>query len=187
MSDILSDINDALTKTLYDFITVLREPTPLKITHVVRTDENGCIGGGLDSPDPHTLWECPMSQEAWVHRIHIMSPQYPPADPCMTGQMVCYGSTAHETIFFLPEWQNHQICPAERIQEGSKASPHLNSGEKMWLVGDQLPPHCTFIFQFQIVLVAGISGYTPLHLSPTRVTREEGYNGYQPGTTTLEP
>lgn len=192
MSDLLanaSELIDTLAgfqKCLYDFITVLREPTPVKITHVVHSDDLGCIGGGLDSPDPHTLYECPMSQEAWLHRIFIMSPNYPPYSPLTDGEMLCFGSTAHEVIFYLPERFTDQVVPSQCIQEGSRSSPHLNSGERVLVVGDQLPPNTPFIFHFQIVLVSGISGYTPRQFSPTRVRREV-FDGYQPGTTLAEP
>lgn len=147
-----------------ELITTLRTPTPLKVSKTFLVDVNGCIGHGLDTPDPEELYRCPMSAEAWVHRISITVPNHGPAQPLTAGEIMCYGSTAGEVIFFLP--YHGDIAPIQII-EGRLSAPHLNAGELMYIVGDQLTPGISIRIDLQIVLNQGVSEYTPRKMSPT--------------------
>lgn len=153
-----------------EVITILRQQTPVKVSHVFVVDDHGCIGAGLDTPDPHTLYECPMSAEATIHRLTVWCAEYSPSNPLNSGQILCTGSTAGEIIFYLPmEPDQTQIAPMQPILEGSQSAPHLNGGERMLLVGDQLPPKAHIRIDLQLLLNMGASQYTPRSNAPTNL------------------
>jgi hypothetical protein len=153
-----------------DLLTILRTPTPVKISKVLTVDSSGCIGGGLDTPDPVELYRCPMSHEAWLNRITITSPEHHPTTPLTTGEAYIIGSTSGEIILFLPI--NGNVAPVQ-APEGRLSAPHLNPGEVVAVVGDQLPVGNHLRFDFQIMLVTGISEYTPKTFAPDIIQTDE--------------
>jgi hypothetical protein len=171
MSTVFSQVMTAITNLILpvqkELITVLRTPTPIKVAQVFTADLNGCIGGGLDTPNPVAIYTAPLSTEAWIHRIAITCPDHGPASPLTTGQALCMGSTAGEIIFFLP---NHGDIAPLQIVEGHMSAPHLNPGETAGLVADQLPAGTHLRIDMQIVLTAGMSDFTPRTNSPTDLT-----------------
>jgi len=163
--NLIQDAVESLGKVLFrqqkDLITHLRQPTPINPTFVVQADANGVIGGGFNPtvlPSPVTLFQCPMSHEAWVNRISIRSPGRTPTSPLTQGQVLVTGTTTDEVIFFLP--LAGQVAPV-LITEGRLSAAQLNPGEKMILIADGLPANTALRFDFQIVLVTGVSEYTP--------------------------
>lgn len=166
MSDPISDaltslgnfIGNIFVRNTRELITVLRQPTPLNITTAVTANAAGVIGGGLTTPDPVTLFQCPMSHEAWINRIAISSPSAKPNAPLVTGQAMCIGSTAGEMIFFLPIAGT--VAPI-LITEGRLSAAQLNEGERMLFSADTLPANTTLKIDLQIVLVTGVSVDTP--------------------------
>lgn len=164
--EMLQAISNLILPTQRELITIMRTPTPIKVSRTFTTDANGCIGHGLDTPDPVELYRCPMSAEAWLHRISITVPDYGPAQPLDTGELVCVGSTAGEILFFLP--YHGDIAPIQ-IVEGHLSAPHLNNGEVAGIVGDQMPPNITLRMDLQIVLTQGLTDYTPRTNSPTNL------------------
>lgn len=173
MSDIIKEAVNAIgnlifgtNKQLETVITMLKSPTPIKVTQNFLVDPSGCIGGGLSSPDPKVLYACPMSAEAWIHRISITVPDYGPSEPLTQGQLMCTGSTAGEVLFFLP--YHGDVAPIQ-IVEGISSAPHLNNGERALIVGDQLPVGIHLRIDLQITIVIGVSTYTPREASPTNL------------------
>lgn len=164
LQEAIQAITNLILPTNKELITLLRTPTPVKITRSFAVDANGLIGGGLAAPDPRFLYTCPISSEAWLHRITVTAPTYGPANPLKTGQIVCLGSTAGETIFFLPV--GGSIAPVQ-IVEGRQSAPHLNPGETVGLVGDTLPASISLRVDLQIILVQGITEFTPNTTSAT--------------------
>lgn len=146
-----------------EVITILQVPTPIKIIQTVTTLSDGCIGSGVDDPSlPETIWECPMSHEAWIHRILITSSAYTAANPLDTGQILLFGSTG-EMIAWSPQpGSENNVIPITASIEGRFSAPHLSPGERLYVVGDQLPPNVQIRFDLQINLVAGISPDTPI-------------------------
>lgn len=159
-------ISNLLVGSNKELITLLRTPSPIKVTKTITVDPSGCIGGGFDQPNPVDLYRCPMSAEAWLHIISITVPDYGPAQPLEQGQILCSGTTAGEPIFFLP--LRGDVAPIQ-MKEGRLSAPHLNNGEAAVLVGDQLPPGISMRFDLQVVLVTGLSQYTPRISSPSNL------------------
>jgi hypothetical protein len=157
-------------KQLETVITMLKTPTPIKVTQNLLVDPSGCIGGGLSSPDPKLLYACPSSAEAWLHRITITAPDYGPAAPLTQGQLLCTGSTSGEILFFLP--YHGDVAPIQ-IVEGLASAPHLNNGERALIVADQLPPGIHIRIDLQISIVIGVSTYTPRESSPTNLDKSK--------------
>lgn len=164
LQQVVQAVSNLILPTQRELITRLRTPTPLKVSKTFVTDVNGCIGHGLDTPDPEELYRCPMSAEAWLHRISITVPDYGPARPLESGELICVGSTAGEIIFFLP--YHGDIAPVQ-IVEGHLSAPHLNNGEVAAIVGDQMPPNVRIRIDLQIILNTGLSEYTPRKMSPS--------------------
>lgn len=162
--EVFRAISNLILPVNRELITMLRTPTPIKVSKQFIVDANGCIGHGLDTPDPEELYRCPASAEAWLHRISITVPNYGPAQPLTAGEIVCTGSTAGEVIFFLP--YQGDIAPIQII-EGRLSAPHLNPGEVAQIVGDQLTPGISIRIDLQIILDQGISEFTPRKQSPT--------------------
>lgn len=151
-------------------LTVLRTPTPTKVTGVFTVDPSGCIGGGLDSPNPLTIYRQPMSSEGWLNRITITSPEHHPASPLTQGEVYIIGSTAGEIILFLPI--SGAVAPVQ-APEGRLSAPHLNPGEEVQIVGDLLPVGAHLRIDLQVMNVTGISQYTPPKFAPGEVAQDE--------------
>jgi len=170
ISDIIQDLFQGVT-TLFtghhrELINTLRVPTPVKVSNVQIADASGVIGGGLSGgggvPQSH-IYRCPMSHEAWLHRITITSPGASPKAPLTTGQVMLVGQTSGEVIAFLPI--SGAIAPVQ-IVEGRLSAPHLNAGETVIVLADSLPANTALRFDLQIGLVTGISEYTPRLYNP---------------------
>lgn len=151
-------ITNLILPTQRELITFLRTPTPVKVSKTFTVDAGGTIGGGINATFPLTLYTCPMSAEAYLHRISVTAPGYGPAAPLTAGEIVCTGSTSGEVIFFLPI--SGDIAPVQ-IVEGRLSAPHLNAGETAGILGDGLPAGITIRVDLQILLTTGISEYTP--------------------------
>lgn len=158
LQEAIQAITNLILPTNRELITLLRTPTPIKVTRSFTTSASGVIGGGLNAPDPQLIYTCPMSAEAWLHRISITAPGYGPAAPLKTGQIMCLGSTSGEVIFFLP--QAGTVAPVQ-IVEGRASAPHLNSGETCGIVGDGLPNNISIRIDLQLTLLTGLSEFTP--------------------------
>lgn len=154
-----------------EFITTLKIQTPVKFMKVVTVLPDGCIGSGVDDPSyPEILYECPMSHEAWLHRIIATSPSYTPANPLAQGQILLFGS-AGQIISWTPQpGSENNVLPALIEREGTQSSAHLSAGEKLYVVGDQLTPDIKVRFDLQIQLVSGISPDTPIPYIGTSIT-----------------
>lgn len=164
-------INNLLFANHRELITVLRTPTPVKIARSVQADDHGCIGSGLDAPNPREIWRCPMSTEAWLHRITITSPDYTPNNPLTEGQLLFTGGTG-QVIIFTPQPPETNVLPAQFV-EGHLSAPHLSSGETLLLVGDQLPADLLLRVDLQVLLNTGISEFTPRQSSPTNINAKD--------------
>jgi hypothetical protein len=162
IGDLIRDAVNGLGSLLHghnkDLINVLRQPTPLNLSTVLTANAAGVIGGGLTSPNPETIWQCPESHEAWINRIMVHQVPPRPGTPLTTGQAMCTGSTVNETIFFLP--LGGVIAPV-LITEGRLSAAQLNSGERMLFAADGLPANTQLKIELQIVLVTGMSPDTP--------------------------
>lgn len=172
MSDLMDNLSDMLSVLNIrhrEVLTILRAPTPIKVVEAVQADDHGCIGNGLDTPNPVTLWECPMSHEAWLHRITVTSPQHPPATPLTQGEAYLYGSTG-QLLTFLPH--RGDVAPVQLL-EGRLSAPHVMPGERVQIVADQLPPYTTLRFDFSIVMHTGTSEFAPLNNAPMRLRAPE--------------
>lgn len=177
--DLLDWARDALhTLNIWhrELLTILKVPTPIKIVTVVTTLPDGCIGSGLDDmSNPDTLWECPTSHEAWVHRILVTSPAYGPASPLASGQILLFGSNGAIVSWTPQPGMENNVIPGIVEQEGRFSAAHLNAGERLQVVGDQLPPDIKVRFDLQINLVSGISPDTPIpHIGTSITTPSNG-------------
>lgn len=143
-----------------ELVTIMRQPTPVKITSFQQASASGVIGGGLALPQPVALYQCPMSQEGWINRISVTAAGWTPGNPLLSGQGQVWitGSTAGEPLFWLP--LGGVVAPVQ-ITEGRLSAIHLNPGETVNMVADSLPANQQLRFDFQIVLVQGVSEYTP--------------------------
>lgn len=162
-------ISGLLRNNQAQLVNILRTPTPVKVSRSFLIDPSGCIGAGLAQPMPHTIYQCPMSAEAWVTRITVTSPEHSPNNALVQGEIMVTGSTSGEVIFFLP--LSGAIAPVQ-ITEGRLSAPHLNPGEQMWIVGDQLPAGHHIRVDLQVMLVQGVSEYTPPKFAPGEVGSE---------------
>jgi len=156
--DAVNGISNLLTKNHEELVNHFRIPTPQKATFNVVADNLGVIGGGLTSPNPVTIYQCPMGSEAWIHRAAITSPQGQPKSPLTTGQLMCISGSG-ELMFFLPV--SGQVAPVVVLSEGRASAPHLNAGSRLAVYGDSFPANCSLRFDLQIILTTGISQYTP--------------------------
>lgn len=165
-----NSISGILLHNNEQLVTVLRTPTPVKVSKVLQIDPSGCIGGNIDPVDPFIVYRTPMSHEAWINRITITSPEHPPANPLVSGEVYITGSTAGEIILFLPI--SGCVAPVQ-APEGRLSAPHLNPGEEIRVSGDLLPAGHHLRFDLQIMLVTGISEYTPPKFAPDEVSADE--------------
>lgn len=157
-------VKNLILPTHHELIRQLRIPTPQKVTKSFTADASGNIGGGLANPSPLTLFFCPESVEAWVHRMAFTSAGHGPSSPLTTGEIELIGSQSGEIVFFLPV--SGVIAPVI-LTEGRASAPHLNSGETLGIVGDTLPAGTQIRVDLQILLVApGVSAFTPNDRTP---------------------
>jgi len=156
--DVIAGIGDLFTKGQHDLITILRQPTPIKYTRVITADAAGNIGGGLNAGNIVDVYRCPVSAEGWINRIAITAAGYGPKTPLTQGQAYLTGSTFNELIMMLPV--AGQIAPLIST-EGRLSAPHLNPGEQLLITGDGFPANVSLKIDLQIVLVQGVSEYTP--------------------------
>lgn len=133
-----------------ELITVMRQPTPIKVTTALQANASGVIL-------PTMLYQCPMSQEAWINRISIQSSAGTPTSPLTTGELLCFSGSG-ELLFFAPI---AGVVAPMLITEGRLSAPHLTHGAPMNIQGDGLPANATFRIDMQIVLVQGVSEFTP--------------------------
>lgn len=154
---VANNITGFLAGQQRELIRYLRVPTPQKVTFVVQADGTGTIGGGFANPTPIFIYQCPVSQEAWIHRISVTSPSGTPKAPLTTGQLMAI-SGAGEPLFFLPT--GGVVAPVT-ITEGRGSAAHLNPGSRMSIYGDSFPPNTALRFDLQILLDIGVSNYAP--------------------------
>jgi hypothetical protein len=65
-----------------ELITLLRAPTPVKVSRMFTVGAGGIIGGGVALPTlDQIIFSCPESSEAWIHRITLSSPENTAANP----------------------------------------------------------------------------------------------------------
>jgi hypothetical protein len=172
LTDHLMDMLQVFNIWRRELITTLKVPTPIKITTVVTTLDDGCIGSGVDDPsDPETLWECSMAHEGWIHRIVITSPAHTPASPLTTGQIMLLSSSGHVLTWAPQPGLENNVIPIILEQEGRFSAIHLSPGEKLYAVGDQLPAGIQVRFDLQINLVSGVSADTPIPFVGTSLAR----------------
>ena len=146
-----SSIGNLFRDGVQSLIEVMRQPTPNKVAFQVLTSSTGAIS-------PTTIWMNPMSQEAWINRIAISAVGYTPAAPLTTGWLTLNGA-AGDLIYAFPI-SGTTVAPVV-IAEGRVSAPHLNSGSSLSVTGAALPPNISIRFDLQIVLVSGVSQYTP--------------------------
>ena len=156
-------------KKIGDLITILQTPTPIKITRTFTSDGNGQIGGGLVggiSAFPLDIFAAPTSHEVWVNRFSITSPGYSPRAALQQGELMITGSHSSEPIFWTPFLTAAPllVLPVQFSGQGRLSAPHLNAGEKMQVVGDNLPAGTIVRFDMQMVLVTGVSPDAPKSL-----------------------
>lgn len=148
-----------------ELIRQLRVPTPQKVTKTFTADASGNIGGGFTNPVPLIIYTCPVSSEAWLHRITFTTPANGPANPLKTGEIELLGSQSNEVILFLP--QNGVVSPVQ-FTEGRASAAHLNAGESVWIVGDTLPAGTVIRVDLQFLIISeGVSAFTPNDRTPS--------------------
>lgn len=145
-------------------------PTPQKISYQVIADANGNIGGGMTNPSPVIIWQCPMSQEAWIHRLAVSSPAATPKTPLTTGEAVLVDGS-ESMLFFLPV--GGVVAPVIAA-EGYGSAIHLNAGSRISVYGDSFAAGTALRFDLQVSLTRGISQYTPTNHPTEYVTILEG-------------
>lgn len=158
----VNGIGGLLTGQHKDAMTILRQPTPIKITRAVTSDASGLIGGGWSlltgaNSRPVPLWECPMAMEAWINRIVIDAAGYMPANPYTTGNIRLISSSGVPIQYFPIAGT---IAPVI-VTEGRLSAPHLTSGEYLAIQGESLLVGIQFTINLQIVLVTGVTTDTP--------------------------
>jgi hypothetical protein len=88
----------------------------------------------------------------------------------LSPELVLIGSTSGETILSLPEIQsNYQVAPTQ-FTEGRLSAPHLDRGESICVAGDGLPANNHLRFDLQLLVVTGLSEWTPKDMSPSDLT-----------------
>lgn len=170
MSDLIKDAVNYLGGMLYknnkDLLNFLRVPTPVKVTYNLVADANGNIGGGFANPNPVLIYQCPMSHEGWVHRLAVTSPSGQPKSPLTTGQLILI-SGAGDPLMFFPV--GGAIAPV-LVTEGRGSAFHLNSGSFIRAYGDTFAAGTALRIDMQIILVQGMSEYTPREHFSEKVT-----------------
>ena len=136
----------------------MRQPTPIKITKTVTADSTGSIGGGYNGQYPVVLYSISEAHEAWINRIAVSSPTGTPKTPITTGQCLLAGSMG-EPIVWAPF--TGTITAPIMFTEGRISAAHLMPCSSLQVTGDTLPANTVLRFDFQIVLVTGVSGDTP--------------------------
>lgn len=158
IQEAIQAIKNLIIPTQRELLEHLRIPTPQKVSTALTASAAGVIGGGLSSPNPVTVYTCPLSVEAWLHRITFTSPGNPPANPLKTGQIELVNNSG-EIIFFLP--QNGVVAPIQ-VTEGRASAAHLNSGETLGIIGDTLPANTVIRVDLQFLVIdQPVSAFIP--------------------------
>ena len=160
LSEVTSRINRLFHKQTYDLLTVLRQPTPQKVSKVITTGATtGTIGGGLYTAavDPVELYRAPMSHEAWINRLSITSSFNGPKNPLAQGQIMISNSLG-QVVYFTPIGG---VTVPVIFTEGRLFAPHLAAGEALVVQADGLTQGMPIRFDLQLVLVKGESPDTP--------------------------
>jgi hypothetical protein len=159
LKDTVNSIGGLFSRQHKELVTIMRQPTPIKISVGITTDSVGSIGGGVANPKWAPLWRCPESQEAWINRIAVSVPMMQPSNPIVTGEMVLT-EAGGPLIAFFPESQGTAVMPII-LTEGRLSAAHISGGNAITVVGDGLASFLQIKFDFQIVLVQGVSDYSP--------------------------
>jgi hypothetical protein len=171
LQEAIQAISNLILPTNKELITLLRTPTPVKISRIFSISATGTLGGSAALPDlSQIIWTSPMGSESWLHRITITSPEHGPSSPIISpAELVLMGSSG-EVILILPEIATtYQVAPTQFV-EGMMSAPHLSPGESVSVSGDGLPANAHIKIDLQITLVQGVSEYTPMNMSPTDLT-----------------
>jgi len=175
-------ILDQITDVIWNFIspiskdvlTVLRVPTPIKVTKMIPISSTGNIGTSFNDLS-NVIYTAPVSTEAWLHRITITCPENGPGNPIVSpAVMQIMGTTFGEVILQLPEIATTEILVPNQFIEGRLSAPHLDRGESLCVSGNGLPAGAHIRFDLQISLVQGITEFTPKTNSPTNITTGNG-------------
>lgn len=173
VKEAINSLGGLLTRNHRELVNHMRTPTPQKVSTLVQVNASGNISNNpsqnyvADGTTGITIYQCPINHEAWIHRIAISTaggypggavPIYSPKSPLTAGEIVCYGGS-QEMLFFLPI--GGVVAPII-ITEGFASAIHLNGGASMKVVGDGLTANISLRFDMQIMLVTGISEYTPI-------------------------
>lgn len=163
MTDLIKDAVNAIGGLLHrnhqELLKKFDVPTPQKVSFVVTADASGNIGGGMINPSPVIIWQCPMSQESWIHRLAVSSPSATPKTPLTTGEAVLVDGSG-SMLFFLPQAAGAWIAPY-LTTEGYGSAIHLNAGSRISVYGDSFTPGTALRFDMQISFTRGMSQYTP--------------------------
>jgi hypothetical protein len=175
LQQVIQAISNLILPSNKELISLLRTPTPVKISRVFTISAAGNLGGSLAAPDlSQIVWTSPMSSESWLHRITITSPEHGPASPIITPAQLVLMTSQGQTVLALPEIAStYQVAPTQFI-EGRMSAPHLSPGESLTVSGDGLPASHHLRIDLQIALVQGVSEYTPKQMSPTDLTARIG-------------
>lgn len=172
LQEAIQAISNLILPSQKELITLLRTTTPIKVSKLFTISGTGGLGGTVALPTfDQIVYTAPISSEAWLHRITITSPEHGPGSPIVSpAELVLIGSTAGEIILSLPEIAStYQVAPTQFV-EGRLSAPHLDRGESLCVNGDGLPNNAHLRIDLQIVLVQGVSEFTPKDMSPTDLT-----------------
>lgn len=173
----ITAIRNLLFPSNRELLTWMRANTPIKITKTFTVPAGGVLGGGLANPDlSQIIFTCPESSEAWIPRLTITSPQHLPNAPLTTGSIALIGTTFNEVIYFTPEPPAVATIPTQWF-EGGDSAPHLDRGESITISGTGLTAGDVIRIDAQIILVQGVSEFTPRTMSPTDLTAKPTGSG----------
>lgn len=169
LQQVVQAITNLIVPVNKELVTILRTPTPVKISKMFAITASGNLGGSVASPDlSQIVWTSPISAESWLHRITITSPEHGPASPILSpAELILVGTAAGEIVLSLPEIATtSQVAPTQFV-EGRLSAPHLSPGESLTVSGDGLPAGSHIRIDLQLTLVQGVSEFTPKTMSPT--------------------
>jgi len=176
IEQVTTAIRNLILPTHKELISTLRVPTPIKVTEIIQIGPGGNIGSDFNDLS-NIVYTCPLSAEAWLHRITITCPENGPGVPIIApAVMQIMGTTFGEIIFQLPEISNTDILVPNQFIEGRQSAPHLDRGESLCVAGNGLPAGAHIRFDLQINLVQGFSEYTPKSMSPSDLTKAGNTN-----------
>ena len=134
----------------------------------MEVDPSGCIGGGQDTPTPVDLYRCPPSTEAWLHRIVVTSPEvYSRLQTTLQiGRTAMHGDNRWRTYILLAAQRrsNRRLRPrGKAIRTALKPRGGCTGCGPKHAAGIHLR------FDLQVILVSGLSEFTPRKQSPTNL------------------